>query len=118
MARKKVPRTLEFDMVGMQHRLTMSTRRMLRGHVAEAPVICMLEREPGNPADENALMVKVHDVDSPYDKMHIGYVPRKVAAEMSPRIDSGEIVVTVAYLVDVMPEDGEGGLQVRIKTAG
>ena len=118
MARKKVPKTMFVTVVGMQHRLTMSTRRMLKSHVEEAPLTCKIEREPLNPADRNALMVVVNEKGSPYDGMHIGYVPRGIAEEYGPLVDKGEIVFGHAYLSSLDMDYGEGELTIKFKTAG
>ena len=116
--RKKVPRKIEITCVGMQHRVTMSTRRMLRAHVEEAPLTVSLVRERDNFMDKNAIMVVVADKDSPYDGMHVGYVPRGIAAEWARKIDRKEILITSAMLLSVDPDDGEGELHIKLKTPG
>jgi hypothetical protein len=116
--RKKVPRKVEFSAVGLQHRLAMSTRRMLAAHVEEAPVTCELRREPDNLHDRNAIMVVISDKDSPYNGIHIGYVPRGIAATMAPVMDDGNLIVVEAIMSEVDAEMSEAELSVRLKTSG
>ena len=46
-----------------------------------------LQREPGNPHDENAIMVLVED-------FHIGYIEREDAAWIAPHADEDGAVLT------------------------
>jgi HIRAN domain len=104
--------------VGMAHRLTMSTRRMLRDHVDEAPVTCTLVRESDNFMDKNAIMVMVADQESPYHGMHIGYLMKEVAAWLAPQLDEEEIIPVKTLLLKVHPDNGTGDLNVKVKSAG
>jgi len=57
-----------------------------------------LEREPTNPYDENAIMVKSGDI-------LLGYVPKNVAAELSPWLDSGWVYdcICKGHMQPLMP---------------
>ena len=117
--RKKVPRKVEVSVVGIQHRVTTSTRRMMAMHIEEeGPLRCKLEREKGNFNDKNAIKVVADDPTSPYRGIHVGYLRRQVAAEWAKPMDKGEMVIGSAWLLSLDVDAGEGELQVRMKTAG
>lgn len=51
----------------------------------------ILQREPQNPHDPNAIAVCVSAGDTADEKRwHVGYLPAKIAAKVAPRIDNGE----------------------------
>jgi len=113
--KKKIPRKLTISVVGMQHRMLPETRRIVAARVKEiGPVEVELIREPENPHDPNAIKVIIDA--GPYKNMHIGYVPRRVAEILAPKIDKQEVEWGMCLLMEVMPEDGEGEILLRLKT--
>src|SRR3954470_21608575 len=117
---KSNKRTRKCAVVGVQHRITMSTRKLIAAKVkAEDGLGCVLFRERDNPHDENAIKVLIDD--DPYRELHIGYLPRKVAAVIAPKWDSGKVEIKRVVLVGMTPHEGEGEVKVtfsvRKKTA-
>lgn len=111
---KSKAKTEEFSVVGVSHRITLSTRKMIAARIREnGPLGCILMREPKNQADENAIKVILDD--GPYSEMHIGYLPRKVAAQFAPRWDAGKVVIKGATLTELTPEDGDGEITVSFR---
>jgi hypothetical protein len=107
----KTVKTLTTEVVGMQYRLTPSTRKMIEAHVLnDGPMPCNLEREPHNPVDENA--IRVLAAVTPYKGLHIGYVPRQVAARLAPKMDRG-VKIENTWLAEVDPYDGTGDLVIE-----
>lgn len=52
-----------------------------------------LKREPDNRYDPNAIQVFAgSDTDYGLVQVHIGYIPKAVAAQLAPRMDTGEAV--------------------------
>lgn len=102
---------LELEVVGMNHRVTLSTLAKL---ASDVPLHCRLEREPDNAHDENA--VKVIVIEKPWakkhDGMHIGYIARAVASVIAPAMDEGGSAwpYTDAWLTAVDDEAGHGEL--------
>lgn len=115
MAKKLVPRKIEMVIVGLQHRLTPSTRNMLERRVSEAPVEVAIEREPDNSFDEHAIKVIISD--TPYKNLHIGYIPRGSAALLAPLMDTDEIKEIHGTMTDVQPMDGTATMLLQFKTA-
>jgi hypothetical protein len=111
---KLIPRKLEFTVVGMQHRVTMSTRRMMIDHL---PFHVRIDREPDNVHDENAIRVIVDDADIPYNGIHLGYLPRIVAAVISPAMVERRMRITDAWITDLKPEDGTGEMLLSFKAS-
>ena len=114
---KLVPNSLEIPIVGLQHRLTPSTRRFLEQRVQSGTIPVRIEREPENSADENAIKVIIDQ--APYKDMHIGYIPRIVAAEMAPSIDNGDIDLSTAVgeMTDVDASNGSAMMFLKFKAA-
>lgn len=108
--------TLTLTVVGMQYRVTMSSRRMMASDAEEGTIECRLEREPNNRYDENA--IKVIIASEPFKGFHIGYLQRPVAVTLAPLMDAGDIHIVAAVLDSVNPQEGEGELEVMVKTAG
>lgn len=109
--------------VGMQHRISQSARRMMAAKLDEyGPFAVKLIREPENPHDYWALKVVIRQEDNPYDRIHIGYIAREAAAVYSPKLDLGEISVNRAYLMWIDPEEAEAEIRIffapRAKTKG
>lgn len=57
----------------------------------EDGTVLILQREPSNPHDENAIKVLSPDPDN----IHIGYVAKEVAAELAPIMDGGTKLIAV-----------------------
>ena len=110
-------KTLDTDVVGMQHRLTPSTRRMLKSHIAkDGPVEVLLIREHDNDHDENAIKVQVRR--GAYKGLHIGYVPRAIAAVYAPALDKSQVRVRESVVTDVDVENGTGSLHIKVSKPG
>lgn len=92
---------ITLEVVGLEYRLTKPTLRKL---AAYRPLPAVVEREPDNVHDEDALKVSVHDDAKEFGGMQIGYLRRQVSAEWSPQIDAGRVVIVSAEIVAVYPE--------------
>jgi hypothetical protein len=109
-------KTVKLTFVGMQYRLTLSTRRLVEQHVNEGtPVKCKLVREPENLHDKNAIKVMISTV--PYVGMHIGYITRHLAEVLAPALDSGDRTVSSCTILELNAQDGSGLVEVKLKTA-
>ena len=107
---------LELQCVGMQHRLTLSTRRFMLARVKSKPIQVEFKREPDNSHDENAIAVwTTDDPDNPYRKMQVGFVPRLVAAELAPALDSGDAELGKSFIYDMSVQEGIADLQVNLR---
>lgn len=112
MAKQK----LELEVVGMNHRVTISTLENLADDV---PLHCKLEREPDNAHDENA--VKVVVIEKPWrkqhDGMHVGYIARATASVIAPAMDEGgeRWPYTDAWLTAIDTDTGTGELLLSTK---
>ncbi len=91
--------------VGLNYRLTTSTRRLLADKLKSEPIFCDLIREPDNRHDENAVKVVVKE--GSYKGMHIGYIQRGVAAVLAVLMDEGGIQDETFALVSLDVEQGE-----------
>lgn len=119
---KLAPRQAELTVVGIQHRVTMSTRRMMIDHL---PITVALVREPENAHDEDAIKVVVNEKGNPYNKLHIGYVKATEAAVWAEHLDWAiyceetetrpDFILVGAWLTELRPQDGEGTLLVKVK---
>lgn len=108
---KKQPATndVSVSLMGFNHRAIAAERRK----IAEAcPLVIELRREPLNAHDENA--IAVHVLEKPWKGMHIGYVPRALAAMFALKLDRGEMRIEQAWLEEVDPEDGEGSMLLKV----
>lgn len=101
---------LPLTVVGVRHHVTIST---IREMAKDCPIKAKIEREPDNLHDENALAVIV--LEKPQKGMKIGYIPRQTAAELSARIDAGQIEFVEAWLTEVDAESGVGELMTKVK---
>lgn len=112
----KPVKKVQFDIpvMGMKHRLSVSTRRMLKDRVDEETVEAMLQPEPENPHDKNA--VKVLVVNEPFAGFHLGYVPREVAAKLHPTLLSIDVEVVACVITEMDAEEGTANLYVSLKT--
>lgn len=115
MPKKPVPHKLEMPVVGLNHRMTASTRRLLESSVQKGPISLTLQREPDNLRDENA--IKVILSEAPYKGMHIGYLPRTTAALLAPAWDSNQISDLGGMLTDVDVHNGEAVMLLQFKGA-
>lgn len=106
----------EISVVGMLHRVTPPTVEKITDAVHSGPLKIMLEREPDNPHDFNA--IKVIIVEKPFKGLHIGYVPRRLAELYSPKLDSGKSSVREGWITDVDAEFGSGSLLVDFRHRG
>jgi len=89
----------------------MSTRNLIAGKIKDEGALgCVLFRERNNPHDENAIRVVLED--DPYRELHIGYLPRAVAAVIAPKWDSGRVEIKRAILTSLEPREGEGEVRV------
>lgn len=99
---------LETVVKGLQYRVLTETIRIMSD---VTPLEARIEREPSNTADENA--VKVVLCVKPWEDFHIGYLSRAVAAELAPKLDSGELRITQAVVTALDHEEGEGEILLK-----
>lgn len=109
---------MELTVVGMLHRLTISTLRKLSEALNEnGELKCRLERDPENPHDANAVRVIV--IEKPWAKAHaglfIGYIKRESASVIAPVMDAGDWDFTHVRLWSVEAEHGTGQLVAKRK---
>ena len=69
---------------------------------------CILIREPDNPHDPNAVAVSLGGV------WHMGFIPRNLAAELAPLMDTGKEFDAEFVCVNEFPPHERVGLTVRI----
>ena len=108
MADQKTHRKLEISVVGLSYRATPATLEKI---AMATPLKAKLQREPTNAHDENAIMVVL--TEKPWPNFHIGYVPREVAKELAPKMDSGEVEISKVTLLKVDLIDNSGELAVK-----
>jgi len=99
---------LETSVVGLHYRVTEDTAQTLSEVL---PLQAELRREPENKHDANAIAVRL--LDKPWRRFHIGYVPRAVAAELAPRMDSGELEISSVTVTSLDPDEGKGEIVVE-----
>ena len=104
---KEVEHTIELDVVGLQHRITTSTRRWLAKSAKAEPIFCKLEREPENMHDENAIKVIIKEGN--YKDLHVGYIQRAVASVLALMLDEGEISNVLVAIHDIDVDRGTAG---------
>jgi hypothetical protein len=102
----------------MRHRVTISTRRMIAAHLDEGEdgIECVLEREPLNLHDENA--IKVIITNGPYDDFHLGYIAKEVAAKLAPKLDAGKALFVYSEIEEMDAQEGTATLLLTLKTHG
>lgn len=71
-----------------------------------------LRREPSNPFDPNAIRVNI-DVANPHT-LHVGYIPKSLAARLAPRMDGGTVLLVTR--ATVLYNEGTYGLRICIDT--
>ena len=114
---KLVPSELEMVVVGLRHRVTPQTLLTMQERLKHEIMDVRIEREPHNPADENAIKVIIRR--GKFKGMHIGYIPRNVAFIMAPAIDSGNIEISSAQgsIVEIDVQDGTATMLLKFKAA-
>jgi hypothetical protein len=104
---------VSFDVVGVNHHLKKEDQEKLAQLV---PLHAVLERQPENPHDENAIKVMVVD-DRLRQRYFVGYLRRQVAAVLAGGLDNGTRKVQQARLEKLDPERGMGEIFVVLKKA-
>lgn len=99
MPTKKVPRSIEMPLMGIQHRVTPSTQHLLERMVVQQPIPISIEREPENRHDSNAIKVVI--AEGKFKGMHIGYVPKATAAILAPAMDDEMVADAHGYITDL-----------------
>lgn len=95
--------TLKCTVVGLNYRVTVGEQYELAKSV---PQYALLEREPSNMYDGNAIQVKM------MGDRHIGYIPKDVAASLAPKLDSGDIQIVSVRVIEIDPDTGVGQLSI------
>jgi hypothetical protein len=93
-------REMLFNTAGMTFRLTADKQHELE---EAAPLSVELTREPTNVQDRNAVAIHLTEHRP---GMHIGYVPKDIAARLAPLMDAGEIRFVEAWLLDMEEYNG------------
>lgn len=107
-----VRKRIEVECVGMQYRLSISTRRFLKKRL---PIQVVLKREMSNESDENAIAVyTTSDPDNPYRNMHLGYLRRRVAAVLAPHFDAKRILRGYGDLLMMDEIEGTGEMVIYL----
>lgn len=105
----------EFSVVGMQYRVTLTMRRELQKLL---PFTVFVARDRTNTHDENAMDVRIGDVDIPMYPMRLGYLRRQVAEILAPAFDNGSMSVGKAKLTAIDAEAGTGTVEIWLKHKG
>lgn len=102
------------EVVGLQYRITQSTRNMIKDRIAkDGPIEVLLVREPDNPADENAIKVVIRS--GAYKQLHIGYLKRNVAGVYAKALDTRVYrVIESAHITGVNVDAGTAPLEIRL----
>jgi HIRAN domain. len=109
----KKPKEIEITVVGMQYRVTVSSRVMLADHL---PFPVELEREPENREDENAIkVVAVKYFSHTFNDFHIGYVPRGVALAWASAMDTGKLTIAEAWVTGIDVDAGTATMLVKAR---
>jgi HIRAN domain-containing protein len=108
-----MPKTFETQAVGLQYRVTASTRRMMQHNIEKNGAMeVMLIREHDNVHDENAIKVVIRS--GPYAKMHIGYLPRNVASVYAPALDALKTRIREAHVTHIDADEGTAALRIVV----
>ena len=54
-------------------------------------------------------------MEKPWKELHIGYLPKGVAAVFASKMDAASISVEEAWLMEVDPEEGSGQLLLKVR---
>lgn len=100
--------TMELTVVGLQYRLSLSTRRMISQKLGEGRIEVKLVREPDNEMDRNAIKVVI--AKSAYKGLHIGYLRKQTALVLADAFDEGEIIDPETYMTALDPAEGTAEL--------
>ena len=100
--------------VGLQFRWKMTGREMLARAV---PFPVELEREPDNPADENAIKVNIAGTMklTKLRGSQLGYLRKEVAAMLAPKLDAGTVAPVKLWVTEVDARAGDAELSARFK---
>lgn len=117
MTKKTAGRTwsIELTVVGLQFgALTKEGRELVARNL---PVPVELVREPENPADENAIMVKLAgDFKlTALRGLRIGHLRRNIAAVLAPKFDSYSIAPVKLWLTELDNDANEGTISGRFR---
>jgi len=77
----------QFTVVGSFGERQKALAKLYQAQQHRESLFYHVEREPGNEHDANAIKVLVAGRDQP--PVHIGYIPRELAAELAPQMDAG-----------------------------
>lgn len=114
-AKAKVPRyEIELPVVGMAHRVSQSSRKLIAARLEKGVIPCEILREPDNLHDHNAIMVIMDG--QPFKDMRIGYIARAVAAKMAPLMDEGNLTPIESALTMVNADEGQGLLYLKFSS--
>lgn len=107
------PKEVELTVVGLQYRVTTSSRIMLADNL---PFPVRLEREPENEHDENAIkVVAVKYFSHSFNDFHIGYLTRAVASEWAGPLDTGKLMIAEAWVTGIDVDAGTAELVVKAR---
>jgi hypothetical protein len=98
---------LHCPVVGLNYRMIPPQQAKL---AAKVPILASFQREPTNLYDGNAVEVWIDN-----DTLHIGYVPRDIAARLAPKIDSGEIQIVSVWITEIDSGTGVGQLLITYR---
>jgi len=103
---------MELQVVGLNYRLTPAKIAKIK---RETPLRCVLEREPMNAHDENAIKVVI--TQRPWahegEGLHIGYIARQTAQVLAGKLDGGKFPFTDVWVTDVDVDKGIGDLLLK-----
>jgi hypothetical protein len=104
---------VETHVLGIQFRLKQSAREILADFI---PYTVKVMRERENEADPNAIQVYVDDPNMPaWDGRLLGYIPRGVAKEISPKWDAREISYRSGTVTSMDISEGTAEVTLRFK---
>lgn len=111
---KLVPRKIEIGVVGLLHRTTGPTRKLLETLLEKHPIEMKLEREPRNRFDNNAIKVIIGE--GKMKNLHIGYVPKEIAKVLAPAMDSGKAKDTRGIMTEIDIHEGTGVMLLKFSS--
>lgn len=115
-------RTIHTKIRGVSHQNPdgASRQRIIRSscHTGDA---LFLVRQPGNPADPNAVMIgrACEGADGPIRGEQLGYLSRDLASDLAPVLDRGKVVM-IAEILELTgditcTEGGNVGVNIRVE---
>lgn len=94
----------QVDVIGLKFRWKRDARQALAASIGARGIGgIQLVREPENKYDENAIMVLLPD--RLHDGKQLGYIRRESAELLAPKLDSGELRIVSAKLVELLESD-------------